>query len=133
MRYALVAALLLVTAGCGAYAFPGGGSSTPETGLVSGRVLAYPCAPVERIDSPCPGRPVAKVEIDYLSGTSVAARAVTDPEGNYSIRLEPGTYGVRFNTYMRVISGPTKLAVAAGSSLVANYVLDSGIRVPTAQ
>jgi hypothetical protein len=133
MRYALLGALVLLTAGCGAYAFPGGGSPSADTGLVSGRVLAYPCAPVERIDSPCPDRPIAKVEIDYISGTSVAARTVTDSNGNYSIRLEPGTYTVRFNSYMRVISGPTKLSVAAGSSVVANYLLDSGIRAPVAQ
>jgi len=31
---------------------------------------------------------------------------------------------------MRVISGPIKLTVGAGTSAVANYVLDSGIRVP---
>jgi carboxypeptidase family protein len=133
MRYALIGALLFVTVGCGAYAFPGGSSPSPNTGFVSGRVLAYPCAPVERVDSPCPGRPVAGVEIDYLSGTSVAARTVTDSNGNYSIRLVPGTYTVRFNNYMRVISGPTKLTVAAGSSLVAVYLLDSGIRAPVSQ
>jgi hypothetical protein len=76
---------------------------------------------------------VARVEIDYLSGKSVVARTVTDSSGNYSIRLEPGTYTVRFNNYMRVMSGPTQLTVAAGSTNVANYLLDSGIRAPVAQ
>jgi|ERR671937_77192 hypothetical protein len=133
MRYALVAALLFVTAACGSYTFPGGGSPSPGTGLVSGRVLAYPCAPVERADSPCAGRSVGGVEIDYVTGTTVAARTVTDSNGNYSVRLEPGTYTVRFNNYMRVMSGPTKLTVAAGSSIVANYLLDSGIRAVVPQ
>jgi hypothetical protein len=32
--------------------------------------------------------------------------------------------------YMRIISGPTTIALSAGSTVVANYVLDSGIRVP---
>jgi hypothetical protein len=36
-------------------------------------------------------------------------------------------------TYMRVISGPPAVTVAAGSTVVANYVLDSGIRVPAPQ
>jgi hypothetical protein len=134
MRQALLGALCLLTAGCGAYAFPGGGSSpTPDTGMVSGRVLAVPCSPVEKVNSPCAGRPVAALELDYLVGTKVEGRTVTDASGNYSIRLAPGSYTVRFKNVMRVISGPTKVTVAAGSSVVANYLLDSGIRVPAPQ
>src|ERR671934_1439673 len=41
MRNALIGALLLLTVGCGAYTFPGGRSPSPDTGSVSGRVLAY--------------------------------------------------------------------------------------------
>jgi len=73
------------------------------------------------------------LEIDYLQGTKVVGRTVTDNNGSYSIRLEPGGYVVRFNTYMRVVSGPTNITVAAGSKLVANYALDSGMRVPVPQ
>jgi len=32
-----------------------------------------------------------------------------------------------------VVSGPTNITVAAGSKLVANYALDSGMRVPVPQ
>jgi len=126
------ALLALTTAGCGAYAFPGGGPSpTPSTGTVSGTVLSVPCAPVEQVGSPCSGRPVQKLEIDYWNGTAVAARTVTDANGFYTVKLPPGTYTVKFANYiMRVISGPTKIAVAAGSNVTANYLLDNGIRVP---
>ena len=126
------ALLDLTTDGCCAYAFPGGGPSpTPSTGTVSGTVLSVPCAPVEQVGSPCSGRPVQKLEIDYVAGTAVAARTVTDQKGFYTVNLPPGTYTVKFANYvMRVISGPTKITVAAGSNTVADYVLDSGMRVP---
>jgi hypothetical protein len=129
MRVVLLAALLLVTAACGAYAFPGHGASpTPDTGTVSGRVLLFPCAPVEIASSPCPGKVASGLEIDYVNAGTIAGRTVTDGSGSYVIRLEPGSYTVVFKSYMRVMSGPTKITIAAGSNLVANYVLDSGIR-----
>jgi hypothetical protein len=131
MRNVLLAGLLLVTSACGAYSFgTGQASPTPDSGTVSGRVLAVPCAPVEKVGSPCAGRPVAGLELDYVVGTKVAGRTITDGEGNYAIRLVPGTYTVTFKSYMRVISGPTKIAVSAGANVVANYLVDSGIRVP---
>jgi Carboxypeptidase regulatory-like domain len=136
MRHALLGGLMLVaamTAACGAYTFPGGAASpTPTTGAVSGRVLAVPCAPVERVGSPCTGKPVAGVEIDYIGGAKVG-RTITDAGGNYSIQLEPGTYTVVFKSFMRVVNGPTKITIAAGSSLIANYIVDSGIRAPVPQ
>ena len=135
MRNAFLGALILVlTAACGAYTFSGGQSSpTPDSGTVSGSVLAVPCAPVEKVGSACAGRPVAGAELDYVVGTKIAGRTVTDAAGNYSIRLEPGSYAVMFKNVMRVISGPTKVSIAAGSNVTANYLLDSGIRVPVPQ
>lgn len=131
MRITLLAALVLVTAGCGAYQFPG---STPSsgTGRVSGVVTAVPCAPLQPVDDACAQRNVAGVEVDFSDGrTSVAA--VTDSRGAYSIDLAPGTWKVRLKTYMRIISGPTSVTVTAGSHVVADFVLDTGIRVPVPQ
>src|SRR5262245_25254485 len=134
MRQLVLGALCLVTVGCGAYVFPGGEASpTPNTGAVSGQVLAVPCSPVEKAGTTCAGKPVPGLELDYVVGTKVQGRTVTDGSGNYSIRLEPGTYTVRFKNVIRVISGPTKVTVAEGSDVVANYLLDSGIRVPAPQ
>ena len=134
MRALLVVGLLAVTAACGAYQFPGGGSSpSPTGGTVSGRVLAVPCSPVEQPGNSCAGRPVAKLELDYTSGGSVTASVVTNSAGYYSIDLEPGSYQVNLKTYLRLISGPLTVSVSNGSSLVANYLLDSGIRVPVPQ
>jgi hypothetical protein len=133
MRIWLLAALLLVTGACGAYQFPGGSQSpTPATATVSGRVLAVPCAPVQKAGDTCAGRPVANFELDYVAGTSVT-KAITDTGGNYTVELAPGTYAVKMKASMRVISGPLSISVAAGTSTTINYVVDSGIRVPVPQ
>ena len=127
----LLAALVVVTAACGAYQFPGA-SPPAGTGNVSGHVIAVPCGPVEPGGGACAGRTVPGLEIDYTNGGS-SARAVTDSTGAYSIGLAAGTWKVTLKTYMRIISGPSVVAVAAGSRVVADYVLDTGIRVPVPQ
>ena len=136
----MVAALLMATAACGAYQFPGSAPSpspspSPAAGTVSGRVLAVPCAPVQPASGgiACAGRSVPNLELDYLGGSGVARKAITDANGSYSVELPPGSYVVKLRTYMRVLSGPLNLTVAEGSSTVANYLLDSGIRVPVPQ
>jgi hypothetical protein len=134
MRILVVAVLLVAGSACGAYQFPGGGGSpSPAIGTVTGRVLAFPCAPIEPADGSCAGRPVPKLELDYVSGGEIAARAVTDSGGYYSVALEPGSYEVKPATYVRVIKGPLTLTVAAASSQVADYIVDSGIRAPVPQ
>jgi hypothetical protein len=129
MRPIVLAAVLLVTAGCGAYQFPG---QTPAPGdaHVNGVVLSVPCAPVEQAGSTCSGRPVPKLEIDYMQGSSIVRRTVTDEKGIYAVDLPAGDYTVKLNTYMRIVSGPTNLSVEPGTTRVADYVLDNGIRVP---
>ncbi len=131
MRNALLGALLLVSSACGAYAFPGESPSPTATGTVGGHVIAIPCAPVQPAGSACAGRPVQGLEIDFVGGQT--ARAVTDSTGGYEITLKPGDYLVKLNTYMRVIKGPLKLNVTPGSTTIADYLLDSGIRVPVPQ
>ncbi len=135
MRNALaLAGVLLLGAACGAYQFPGASTSpSPATAHVSGMVRAVPCAPVEQAGSTCAGRPVAGLEMDYVAGNSVVARAVTNSAGLYAIDLKPGTYEVKLSTYLRVISGPTKLTLGAGTRTVADYVLDNGMRAPVPQ
>jgi len=129
MRPILLAALLLVAAGCGAYQFPGD-TPAPGDAHVSGTVRSVPCAPVEQAGSTCSGRPVPKLEIDYVQGSSIVGRIVTDENGAYSVDLPPGDYVVKLNTYMRIVSGPTKLALGPDTRSNVDYLLDNGIRVP---
>ena len=126
----LVLAILALSVACGAYQFPGG--QTPGTASVSGRVVAVPCTPVEQAGTECAGRPVEGLQLTFSNGTETH-NAVTDSSGHYSIGLGAGTWEVTIKSYMRIISGPTTLTLAGGSAVTANYVVDSGIRVPVPQ
>lgn len=132
MRIVFLAGLTMLLAACGAYAFPASPSPTPQTGTVSGRVVALPCAPVERAGQTCAGRPVGGLRIDY-HGVGANESTTTDSNGSYSIQLLPGTWKVELMTYMHIISGPNTISIAAGSAVEANYLLDSGIRAPAPQ
>jgi hypothetical protein len=54
----------------------------------------------------------------------------TDANGRYRIDLPEGTYKVSAKNYMRIVSGPAVVTVKAGSTVIADYLLDSGIRQP---
>lgn len=127
MAAATVAACVLVGA-CGAYRFPGGAAG--GTGTVSGQVLSVPCAPVEKPNSPCSGRPVPNLDIVFTSAGGEHVVARTDSSGDYSVELAAGTWSVALKSFMRVVSGPRSVTVPAGGAVVANYVVDSGIRLP---
>jgi hypothetical protein len=134
MKAAYLGTLMLVTAACGAYQFPGATPSPSQASArVSGTVLAVPCSPFEQDGTSCAGKPVADLEIDYGRGPAIVGRAMTNAKGAYVIDLPPGGYEVTLNTYMRVISGPIRLSLAAGTKTVADYLLDSGIRAPVPQ
>lgn len=138
MRNALLGALMLFTTACGAYTFPGASPSPtpPATGTVSGHVIIVPCGPVVPVPQAgiaCIQKPLQGLEIDYAGEQNSMFRTITDSKGHYTIELPPGNYFVKVNTYMRVIKGPLKLAIAPGSTTTADYVLDSGIRYPVPQ
>ncbi len=135
MRNTLLAALVaLACTACGSYQFPGQ-SPEPSSGpaQITGTVRSVPCAPVEQAGQTCAGKPVPNLEIDYVAGTAIVQRTKTNSSGVYVVNLVAGSYAVQFNTYMRVIDGPTKLTVGEGARIVADYTLDNGIRVPVPQ
>jgi type 1 fimbria pilin len=129
MRNALLIPLVFLIAACGAYHLPGAPSGT---GAVTGTVVAVPCTPVESALKPCAGRPVPGVEVAFVNG-GATANALTDSNGKFTVELASGTWLAHVKTYMRLISGPPQVNVADGSTVTANYVLDSGIRVPVPQ
>jgi hypothetical protein len=130
MKASLLGALVLFTAACGSYQFPT--SPALHTGTVSGRVLFVPCGPIQAADIACAGKPAAGVEIDFVDGKTLHG-TVTDQKGNYSIALAPATYQVQFKSYMRIVRGAKTVTVIADTNVVANYFIDSGIRVPAPQ
>lgn len=137
MRAALVLLLVVATAACGAYRFPG--ENGAGNGTVSGQVTAVPCVVIQPVPpagpkpamQPCTARPVPGIEIDFSgNGTTVSTR--TDPKGFYAVELSAGTWKVSFNGYMRILSGPRTVTVSEGARVIANYLVDSGIRYPVA-
>ena len=132
MRTLLLAALVLLTAACGAYRFPG--ASPAATGTVTGLVNVIPCGPIKPVpqgppqDSvPCKMTVAARIEMDFTSGATVTS-TLTDADGRYRVELPVGTYKVSAKGYMRIVSGPATVTVKAGDTLTADYLLDSGIR-----
>jgi hypothetical protein len=147
MKNVLLAALVFATAACGAYQFPGG---TAASGTVTGQVTVIPCGPgpVEPAQpdfAPCKMKPAAGLEINFAfehcpsegaaaeCETGKVTSTETDPNGRYKIDLPEGTYRVSVKNYMRVISGPPTVTIKARATVVADYVLDSGIRTAVPQ
>ncbi|MGH7763626.1 MAG: hypothetical protein ACREOM_04315 [Candidatus Dormibacteraceae bacterium] len=95
-------------------------------------MFEVPCSPVESPDNACTGRAAPGVEIDYANGAATS-KTVTDPKGAYSIQLAAGTWKVTLKSPLRIVSGPASVTVAAGSNAVANYTVDTGIRLPVPQ
>jgi hypothetical protein len=136
MKNALLVALVLVTAACGAYDFPGAAG----TGTVTGQVTIFPCRPgplqpAQPDFAPCKmmtASAAAGIEIIFTSGGRVTSTR-TNAEGRYSVDLVAGTYNVSVMKYMRIISGPSTMTVKAGATVIADYVVDSGIRYAVPQ
>ena len=114
--------------GCAGYRFPGG--PAPGTGTVSGQVTVAPCAPVEKADAPCQGKPAPNIALSSTSSSNEQVIAETDSAGNYAVELRADRWSVATKGFGRLISGPSTVTVQAGASVVANYVVDSGIRLP---
>ena len=133
MRVLLAAAaalaLCILMGACAGYRFPGGGP--PGTGTVTGQVTVIPCGPVEQVNSqPCQGKPVPGIEIVFTSSSNEQVTIKTDSAGDYAVELAAGKWDVNIKGFVRRVSGPSSVTVVAGGKVVANYVLDSGIRVP---
>jgi hypothetical protein len=145
MRNALLVVVLVATAACGAYQFPGPGNGS---GTVSGQVIATPCGPVGPAVQPCilpgqaPGsdcvpkspsgtacgeRPIPGLALFFTKGDTTLGTK-TNSGGNYSIELPSGTWSINTRGIMRIIRGPQSLVVTAGAAIVADYVVDTGIR-----
>ncbi len=121
-------ALVMAVAGCGSYSFPSG--SARETGVVSGQVIAIPCAPVANPENPCAGRPMPGVVLTFTPAAGAVVQTTTDTRGAYVTELPIGTWTVSLKG-MRVIKGPSSVTILSGAPEVeADFVVDSGIRMP---
>ena len=83
----LAAFVLALAAGCG------GGTAAARDSGIEGLVTIGPQCPVERIDQPCPDKPLAaEVTIVERGSGKVVASVRSDKDGRFAVRLDPGDY-----------------------------------------
>jgi hypothetical protein len=100
----------------------------PVTGL-QGAVSAGPTCPVERVDSPCPPRPLS-AEIDARDASGhLAGSTRSGSDGQYRLALLPGTYTLTVAAPGPFPRCPTPTAtVIAGKVAMLDIGCDTGIR-----
>jgi hypothetical protein len=125
-RLRAISILLLFLVACAGR----GPSSSGDSGI-RGTVLLGPTCPVETLESPCPDRPLADVEIRVLRGSDVVATVRSDGEGRFAVALDPGRYEVQAVVEEGgpgMSAKPVDVVVTNGVFNDVNVPVDSGIR-----
>jgi hypothetical protein len=109
---------------------PTGGSK--PTGALSGRVLAGPICPVEKIASPCPDHPVAGAAVVATpAGTGAspgsAIQTTSAADGSFTLTLPAGDYLITVSLSHPRCPART-IRVQAGHSTQQDITCDTGIR-----
>ncbi len=120
-RFFLVVVLLV--GGCGGEQ---SGEPVSDRAELSGVVMVGPTPGPCVANEPC-SRPAGDVELEFVRSGQVIARATTDEEGRYEVRLEPSTYLVRTLEYpLPATIQPATVTVEDDARL--NIEIDSGVR-----
>jgi hypothetical protein len=117
----------LVMAACGPAASP----PIPSGTGIQGVVESGPTCPVERINSPCPPRPLAATIVVRDAAGHEVARTHSGADGLFRVDVAPGTYtivGLNIGSSMLPRPIPTMATVTSGSYVTVNVEYDSGIR-----
>jgi hypothetical protein len=125
-RMQAISILLLFLVACAGR----GPSSSGDSGI-RGTVLLGPTCPVETLESPCPDRPLADVEIRVLRRSDVVATVRSDGEGRFAVALDPGRYEVQAVVEEGgpgMSAKPVDVVVTKGVFNDVNVPVDSGIR-----
>jgi hypothetical protein len=104
----------------------GGGLAT-----IAGTVLLGPMCPVETEASPCPDEPLPGIEVKAIgSNGGVAATAVSDEEGRFSMRVAGGDYTLEavLDDDPSRSARPVEVSVESGAKVEVDVPVDSGIR-----
>lgn len=121
---ALVLCLLL--AACGSNASLATGAAGVE-----GIVTIGPTCPVERINSPCPPRPIAATVIATDASGKEIGRTRSGSDGLFKLSLKPGTYtltGQRPANQALPRPIPQRVTVNSTGYTAVTLQFDSGIR-----
>jgi hypothetical protein len=131
-RVALLVGVLVLT-GCAANrpADGRGGGGTPSSGpsgvAVTGTVAAAPACPgPERLDSPCPPRPVAGAQVEMEATGTAVATTTTDDAGRFRFVVPPGNYRITAHNVGYQSQNSQDITVAGALDLT--MVVDSGMR-----
>jgi hypothetical protein len=131
MRRALISFLFLVLVLLTACARGSSAGSDDRLGTIRGEVLLAPTCPVESIQSPCPGRPLAGVPVRVVDADGeVRASAVSDDRGAFTIDVTPGSYLLTASIEQDPARSvkPVRVEVRAGEVVRSDVMVDSGIR-----
>jgi hypothetical protein len=126
-RFIASITLSIVLAACGAQAAPPAPSGTGIQGVVH----SGPTCPVERINSPCPPRPLAATIVVRDTAGHEVARTRSGADGLFKVDVAPGTYtvvGLNIGSSMLPRPIPTTATVTSGGYVTINVEYDSGIR-----
>lgn len=118
-RRALLAAAVLLLCGCG---------NVSHSGEVSGKVLAGPACPVERVGEECPPRPVSGADVVALDGGAIRGSTLTDGSGAFHLTLPDGRYVIRATNAGGYASTATEEVVISNNPVTVTLIVDSGIR-----
>lgn len=123
----IVAALTsVVVTSCGSTV---AASAPAARAVLDGVVLSAPSCPVERLDSPCPPRPVDGAAVELIQGSAQRAVARTDSAGRFRLVAGPGTYIVRAtNAGGLSTTTETRVTLTTGANPRVTLIVDSGIR-----
>ena len=129
MMKRILAAIIvaLAMAACGTAASP----PIPSGTGIQGVVQSGPTCPVERINSPCPPRPLAATIVVRDAAGHEVARTHSGADGLFKVDVAPGTYtivGLNIGSSMLPRPIPTTVTVTSGSYATVNVEYDSGIR-----
>jgi hypothetical protein len=127
----LVSFLFLVLVLLTACARGSSAGSDDRLGTIHGEVLLAPTCPVESIQSPCPGRPLAGVPVRVVDADGeVRASAVSDDRGAFTIDVTPGSYLLTASIEQDAARSvkPVRVEVRAGEVVRSDVMVDSGIR-----
>jgi hypothetical protein len=99
---------------------------------VYGVVGAGPTCPVERVDQPCPPRPVSAEVEARTRDARLVAKAASANNGRYDLALTPGVYILTVVTSGLPRCPPVMITVKSGAATHANITCDTGSLIPAA-
>lgn len=125
-RVLALLALVIALAACGASP----PAASPGTGI-QGVVESSPTCPVERINSPCPPRPLAATVVVSNGQGGEVTRFRSGADGTFKVDLVPGRYtllGQPIGNSLLPRAIPATATVVQGRYVTVKVEYDSGIR-----